>query len=330
MEVLRGGVDVERRVTEMVAHAKHALRVEFGNKFLLVCVGRHKMATATAMAAPSCSAPRNVYIDAGVNWCNTLEIYKRIPEVRQRDVWQVFGFEASRRILPFADGCARALSAGEPLPEPPLPPAGSSKELAKYASRYNCSLQQLGLDQRSEHDRKEYRRHRLVPCMMAALAQNFSRVRPDPALSDPSLLRDRLALGARCSVPRSSYVMLPAAIGAREGKLAMKDSDAGLITGGRTNLNVPTESYSTPQVDFSAWLRASFTEADFVVLKMDVEGGEHSIVPKMVADGTLKLVDVFLWECHFMPKSWHSPCHRLKRLLKDNGVGAIYEDPYPW
>ena len=37
----QGGVDVERRVTEMVAHAKHALRVEFVNKFLLVCVGRH-------------------------------------------------------------------------------------------------------------------------------------------------------------------------------------------------------------------------------------------------------------------------------------------------
>ena len=88
--------------------------------------------------------------------------------------------------------------------------------------------------------------------------------------------------------------------------------------------------YKVAQVDLSAWLRVSFTKSDFVVLKMDVEGGEHTIVPKMVADGTLELVDVWLWECHHMPRSWRSPCHKLLRLLKDNGVRTVYEDPYPW
>ena len=90
------------------------------------------------------------------------------------------------------------------------------------------------------------------------------------------------------------------------------------------------ERYRVSQIDLSAWLRASFTPADFVVLKMDVEGNEHKIVPKMQADGTLGLVDVWLWECHHMPRSWRSPCHKLKRTLSDNGVRTIYEDPYPW
>ena len=289
----------------------------------------------TTCLAPPCAtpcAPRNVYIDAGVNWCNTLTLNQRVPQARGRTNWHVFGFEASRRIVPFADQCARALSAGDPLPEPPLPPAGSSKELAKYAPSYNCSMQQLGLRPRSEHDRKDYRRHRLVPCMVGALAQNLTRVRPVPALSAPGLLRERLALGTRCTVARSSYVMLPAAAGASEGTLAMEDSDVGLLTGGRTLSHFPvqTEKYRVAMVDFSAWLRASFTEADFVVLKMDVEGGEHRIVPKMVADGTLRLVDVWLWECHHMPRWWKSPCHKLKKMLSDNGVGTIYEDPYPF
>ena len=65
-------------------------------------------------------------------------------------------------------------------------------------------------------------------------------------------------------------------------------------------------------------------------MKMDVEGAEHSIVPKMASDGTLALVDVWLWECHHMPRSWHSPCHKLLQILKANGVRTVYEDPYPW
>ncbi|EOD14422.1 hypothetical protein EMIHUDRAFT_356662 [Emiliania huxleyi CCMP1516] len=288
---------------------------------------------APPCATPTC-APRNVYIDAGVNWCNTLTLNQRVPQARGRTNWHVFGFEASRRIVPFADQCARALSAGEPLPEPPLPPAGSSKELAKYASSYNCSMPQLGLRPESLHDVKVYRRQLLLPCMIGALAQNLSRVRPVPALSAPGLLRERLALGKRCTVARtSSYVMLPAAAGESEGTLAMVDSDVGLLVGGRTLSKIPppsTEKYRVAMVDFSAWLRASFTEADFVILKMDVEGGEHKIVPKMVADGTLRLVDVWLWECHHMPNWMNSPCFKLKRMLRDNGVGTIYEDPYPF
>jgi len=49
-----------------------------------------------------CSAPRNVYIDAGVNWCNTLRLYTHVPEASSRlaQPWHVFGFEASPLIIP--------------------------------------------------------------------------------------------------------------------------------------------------------------------------------------------------------------------------------------
>ena len=124
--------------------------------------------------------------------------------------------------------------------------------------------------------------------------------------------------------------MLPAAVGERDGTLSMHDSDVSLITGGKGHGDAIADIYDVAQVDFSAWLRASFTLDDFVVLKMDVEGGEHKIVPKMVSDGSIKLVDVWLWECHMVPKWWNSKCHRLKKILKDNGVKTLYEDPYPW
>jgi len=166
--------------------------------------------------------------------------------------------------------------------------------------------------------------------MVAALQHNLSEIRPDPTLSQPTLLSERLALGSRCSIHQSTFVMLPAAVGERDGTLSMHDSDVSLITGGKGHGDAIADIYDVAQVDFSAWLRASFTLDDFVVLKMDVEGGEHKIVPKMVSDGSIKLVDVWLWECHMVPKWWNSKCHRLKKILKDNGVKTLYEDPYPW
>jgi hypothetical protein len=102
-----------------------------------------------------------------------------------------------------------------------------------------------------------------------------------------------------------------------------------LITGGGGNAkNVPT--YQAAMIDFSSWMGSSFAPSDFVVLKLDVEGAEHAIIPKMIADGTLGLVDVLLWECHHQPAWRHSPCHRLLRSVRDAGVSTIYQDPYPW
>ena len=290
------------------------------------------------MALPRCSTPRNVYIDAGVNWCNTLEMYKQVPEASSRlnSPWMVFGFEASPRIAPFADRCAQALSAGEPMPTPPVPPAGSSRELAKYAHTQNCSMEQLGLRPKSEHDRKLYRRQRLVPCMLSALEEKLAALHVDPRLSaNASLLKDRLDIARACAPPfRSSFVLLPAAVGEQDGSMSLFDGPEFMVTGGATHQfrarSKRAERHSVSQVDLSSWLRSSFTEDDFVILKLDVEGGEHRIVPKMVADGTLKLVDVFLWECHFMPADQHSKCHHLLKKLRDGGVKTIYEDPYPW
>ena len=43
----------------------------------------------------TCDAPRNIYLDLGVNWCNTLQLYRDIPEARAQSEapWEVWGFE---------------------------------------------------------------------------------------------------------------------------------------------------------------------------------------------------------------------------------------------
>ena len=83
-----------------------------------------------------CSAGRNVFIDMGANWCNTLQLYKLVPEAAQLAwdggaAWEVFAFEAAPLIAPFVERCCEELSKGMPLPPAVVPPAGSSLQLLK-------------------------------------------------------------------------------------------------------------------------------------------------------------------------------------------------------
>ena len=64
------------------------------------------------MAEASCP-PRSIYVDLGVNWCNTLELYRRVaPLERRAQPWLVIGWEASPLITPYADACVQRINAG--------------------------------------------------------------------------------------------------------------------------------------------------------------------------------------------------------------------------
>lgn len=52
--------------------------------------------------------------------------------------------------------------------------------------------------------------------------------------------------------------------------------------------------------DFSRWVGEHFTLADYVVLKMDIEGAEYAVLDKMLTDGTIDLIDVLYAEFHYM------------------------------
>jgi hypothetical protein len=60
-----------------------------------------------------------------------------------------------------------------------------------------------------------------------------------------------------------------------------------------------------PAVDLAAWLRARYTPADFVVLKMDIEGGEWEVLAHLIETGATALVDELMLECHRPdPAAW--------------------------
>ena len=62
--------------------------------------------TVVAGAEKCGTGPRRVFIDLGANWCNTLRLYEDLvdKETTLPDApWEIFAFEASPLIAPYAD-----------------------------------------------------------------------------------------------------------------------------------------------------------------------------------------------------------------------------------
>ena len=50
--------------------------------------------------------------------------------------------------------------------------------------------------------------------------------------------------------------------------------------------------------DFSQWVKQTFSEQDYVILSMDIEGAEYEVLEKMLHDDTAKYVDRLYVELH--------------------------------
>ena len=275
---------------------------------------------------PAC-APRRVYIDMGVNWCNTLRLYADLiqrPELLMgrslpSSGWEVYGFEASPLIWGFADAFAAWLN-GERAqkPESCLPPTGSSAHLEHYAVAYGCPV---GSPE-------------LLPCLWEKLRGPLEALRPVPALNSTSLRHQRMASayglqtrgisagrGTACvsRPPAGSarYVMIPAAVGDSARWMSLWSPPRTLIRGGALDLNGPvmrgsrakhdamhglravskngTDAHSlfrVPVVNVVRWFKQAFTKEDFVILKADVEGNEVPILTAMATLGLMDRIDI--------------------------------------
>ncbi|KAH7866021.1 hypothetical protein Vadar_014364 [Vaccinium darrowii] len=85
--------------------------------------------------------------------------------------------------------------------------------------------------------------------------------------------------------------------------------------------------------DFANWLKSTVSEEDFVVMKMDVEGTEFDLIPRLFKTGAICLIDEIFLECHY--NRWqkccpgersskyektYGQCLKLFTSLRDSGV----------
>ena len=70
---------------------------------------------------------------------------------------------------------------------------------------------------------------------------------------------------------------------------------------GKTRGNLDFDNPITvDSVDFSKWLIDNFSKDDYIIMKMDIEGAEYQVLPKMIEDGSIDYVDVVYAEFHGM------------------------------
>ena len=78
-------------------------------------------------------------------------------------------------------------------------------------------------------------------------------------------------------------------------------------------------------IDFASWLARHVRLRDFVVVKMDIEGMEFSLLPDLIARGVAPLIDELFLECHHAESFGNGPytyadCIALHRHVYDAGV----------
>lgn len=55
---------------------------------------------------------------------------------------------------------------------------------------------------------------------------------------------------------------------------------------------------TVPCIDLSKWIMDNFSENDFIVLKMDIEGAENDVIKKMIDDGSINYIRIAYIEPH--------------------------------
>lgn len=58
--------------------------------------------------------------------------------------------------------------------------------------------------------------------------------------------------------------------------------------------------------DFASWLKSTISNRDYVLVKMDVEGTEFHLIPRLIETGAICLIDEMFLECHY--NRWQRCC----------------------
>jgi hypothetical protein len=285
-----------------------------GRKYVLRSGGnrsRRILAEKREALPPQCDGrqgqndARLVYLDLGVNWANTLRLYRDIGVCSPDDPrWEIYGFEAMPLLHPYVNQVTNWLNGLQERPPMELPPAGSSADLGLFAKHFDC------------HNvppfRKGYCLSGCKRCMAEKLHDKLGNLTVDPELEERRRVDAALALAARPNAPttgRPRYAFVPAAVGVKDATMTLAVSRFQLLHGGAhppDPKHYPAtlkglflqEDFSVNSVNVVEWMVANFQRKDWVVVKMDIEGVEFDVFEDLFRRGMVCLIDVLIWQCH--------------------------------
>ncbi|KAF3794421.1 hypothetical protein EJ110_NYTH02362 [Nymphaea thermarum] len=80
--------------------------------------------------------------------------------------------------------------------------------------------------------------------------------------------------------------------------------------------------------DFAEWLMGTVSEGDFVVMKMDVEGAEFDLIPRLIETGAICLIDEIFLECHY--NRWQRSSPERTKKLQCGGIQRLDRTTSRW
>ena len=86
------------------------------------------------------------------------------------------------------------------------------------------------------------------------------------------------------------------------------------------------ETLEVEAIDFSMWIRENFVEDDYIFLKMDIEGSEYKVLPKMIEDGTINYINDLIIEWH----DWQLPSYREQTIELQHKLSSLGVNVSNW
>lgn len=79
---------------------------------------------------------------------------------------------------------------------------------------------------------------------------------------------------------------------------------------------------TVPCIDFSSWIKDTFSKDDYIILKLDIEGAEYKVLDQMISSGAIEYIDYLYAEFHHQWMSMSVEQHtilieRLKGIKKE-------------
>jgi len=85
-----------------------------------------------------------------------------------------------------------------------------------------------------------------------------------------------------------------------------------------------TEKLKVPSIDFVQWIEKNTTGKDYVIIKLDIEGNEYSILEKLVKSKCTKQISKMYieWHGHFMadPEKYKERRNQIEAVLTNKGI----------
>ena len=246
---------------------------------------------------------RLVYLDLGVNWANTLRLYRDLGVCPPDDPrWEIYGFEASPLLHPYVDQMTNWLNGVQDKPPMELPPAGSSADLFPFARKLGCD--------KIPPLRPGYCLSGCKKCMAEKLHDKLANLAVNPELEERERVDSALEVAARPNVlQKPRYAFVPAAVGVSNTPMTLAVSRFQLIHGGAHPIDLrhypsnmrgvfKQENFTVESVNVVDWMVRHFHTKDWVVVKMDIEGVEFAVFDELFRLGSACLIDVLIWQCH--------------------------------